>query len=407
MRTLLVSLLALALPASADFSPSQWEWRRPLVVAQPGQVHSVVLDRTVYAASLPSLGDLRVVRGGAEIPYVLETSSRSIDERELRTETLDRSVGAEGLSLTLALPRAERHSRLHITTALRDFRIPVRIETSEDGRRWAAARQDGYIFDFSEGESGASSLTIDYPISTRRYLRATFFGWRRLDAVSSARLTYTEERPAVWQTVAWAVPARAEEGKATLLTFDLGTGVPHSRLRIETGDAAFQRACQIQTSANGKDWAYAGPCVLYRFPNEPPPALEFPERHDRYLRLRILNGDDRPIQVSRAEFDTLERRVRFVPDAAGEYALAYGNPKAQSPSYDLAAVLARRAPAPDTPLAAGAPRRNPGYQPPLKPWSERHPEILRITLAVAVLIMGVVTVRFLRKVVRAQAKQDS
>jgi hypothetical protein len=404
MRTILVSLLSVTSLVRADLNPSQWEWRRPLAVTEANQVHSVTLDRAVYANSLPGLGDLRVVRGGSEIPYVLDTASRSVDERELRPEILDRSVAREGLMLTLALPRAERHNRLRITTALKGFRIPVRIETSEDGRRWAAAREDGYIFDFSEGESGASSLMVEYPVSTRRYLRATFFGWTGLDAVSSAWLTYCQERPAVWQTLAAAVPSRSEDGKATLLTFDLGAAVPHSRLRIESSDAAFQRACQILTSANGKDWAYVSAGVVYRFPDEAPAALEFPERHDRYLRLRILNGDDRPIQVSRAEFQTLLRRVRFLADSTGEYALLCGNPKANAPSYDLSVILSRRAPAPDVALAAGAARRNPGYKPPEKPWSERHPELLWTTLAIAVLSMGYVTVRFLQKVIQAQPK---
>jgi len=53
-----------------------------------------------------------------------------------------------------------------------------------------------------------------------------------------------------------------------------------------------------------------------------------------------------------------------------------------------------------SPLAA-----NPGYRPPparVLPWSERHPQLLYATLAVAVLVMGYVTVRFLMKVTRAQ-----
>lgn len=401
MRTTLISLLALAALLRADFNPSQWERLRPLAVREARQVNSVVIDRAVYAASLPSLDDLRIIQDGREVPYTLETSSRSANERDLRPQILDRAVGPEGLSLTLELPAgAGRHNRLGVVTALKDFRIPVRIETSEDGRRWATARQDGYLFDFS----GFSSLSLGYPVSTRRYLRATFFGWMRADAVTSARLTYSEERPAIWQTVAAAVPTRSEDGANTVLTFDLGAKVPHSRLLITSNDAAFQRTCQIQTSANGKDWAYAGQGVLYRFEGEAPPALEFPERHNRYLRLRIFNGDNRPVQVSQAEFQALQRRVRFLPETAGEYALYYGNPKAHQPVYDLSAILARRAPAPDVALAPGPEQRNPAYQPPQKPWSERRPELLWITLAIAVLAMGYISVRFLLKVVQTQPK---
>ena len=406
MRRAVLSLLCLAGLLRADFNPSRWQYRRPLIVEQPYQVHAVVIDRTVYAASLPGLDDLRVARGSEEIPYVLETSAGSLEERELRPEILDRSAGRDGLQLTLDLAGAAKHNRLRVTTALKNFRIRVRIETSEDRRRWAIARDDGYIFDFSQGDRNVSVLTVEYPVSTRRYVRATFFGWTRTDAAASAWLTHYQERPAVWQTVATAAPARFEDRNTTVLTFDLGVSAPHSRMHGQTGAAAVQRACAILSSDNAKDWEFVSQDVFYRFPDEPAPALNFPERHERYLRLRILNGDDRPLQVGSADFQTLERRARFLPTAAGEYALYYGNPKARAPRYDLAAILARSVPAtaPEATIAAGPEQRNPAYRPPQapeKPWSERHPEILWVTLAAAVLGMGYVTVRFLLKVAKA------
>ena len=53
-----------------------------------------------------------------------------------------------------------------------------------------------------------------------------------------------------------------------------------------------------------------------------------------------------------------------------------------------------------------APAANPGYRPPpppVKPWSERYPQLLYGTLAVAILVMGYVTVRFLLKVKNASS----
>ncbi len=400
MRKSALSLLGLALLARADFSPARWPLLRALAIGQGQVVHALTLDRTIYAAARADLADLRLVRNGYEVPYVLETLTGSVEQSELRPEILDRSVvpGA-GLELMLDVGTAARHNRLRIATAEANFRIQVRIETSADGRSWAVARDDGYLFDFSQGGRSVSVLTVDYALSTRRYLRATFFGWMRTGAVKDAWLSYYRERPSVWQTLARITPARSEEERSSLLVLDLGVAnLPHSRLRAETGGPPFHRACDIETSANGKDWRYVAGGVLYRYPNEETSILEFPEQHERYLRLRIFNGDDRPVPVGSVVVEAVERRLKFLPDAVGEYALYYGNPQAKPPAYDLAAILSQRAPTPETLLAAGPEQPNPAWQPPpppRKPWSERHPELLYGTLAAAVLGMGYITVRFL------------
>jgi hypothetical protein len=392
--------------ARADFDPAHWQFLRTATVAQAEQVSILPLDRPVYEGARPDLADLRLVRDGREVPYVLETLAGAVEKTELRAEILDRSVvPAAGLELTLDLGREARHNRLRIATGQTNFWVKVRIETSADGRRWALARPDGHAFDFTQGGRSISVLRVDYPLSTRRFVRATFFGWMKTDAVTGAWLTNYQERAAVWQTVALARPARVEEREASLVVFDLGAErLPHSQLQIETGAALFHRACEIDSSPDRKEWRTIGSGVLYRFPDEESLTLNFPEQWDRYLRLRIFNGDDRPVPIERAVFETIGRRVKFLPAAAGEYALYYGNPKAEAPSYDLGAILARRTQGAEIVLAAGAERRNGAYRPPQKPWSDRYPAVLYSVLAAAIVSMGYVAVRFLGALGRAAGR---
>jgi hypothetical protein len=404
MTKTILSLLCFCALLRADFKPERWKSFRT-AAAVPG-VCVLALDRTVYANARPDLADLRVVRGGREVPYVIETRTGSSEDTELRPETLDQSVvPREGLQLTLDLGRTARHNRLRIATAERNFRIKVRIETSADGRRWALARADGYVFDFTQGGRSINVLAVDYPLSTRRFVRATFFGWMRTDAVTGAWIADHEERAAAWQTIAVARPARREDRGTSLVVLDLGeAGLPHSRMRIATDAPLFHRACEIESSSDRKEWRYIGSGVVYRLPDEESTILSFPEQWDRYARLRIFNGDDRPLPVQQVIFEALERRVKFLADAAGEYALYYGNPDAKAPVYDLGAVLAHGKPMPEISLAAGPERPNPAYRPPtppVKPWTDRYPALLYTVLAVAVLGMGYVTVRFLLNVKRA------
>jgi hypothetical protein len=123
------------------------------------------------------------------------------------------------------------------------------------------------------------------------------------------------------------------------------------------------------------------------------------------LRLRIFNGDDKPIPVKSVVIEATVRLLKFaLASGAAPFYLFTGNPDAKAPSYDFAAILAREAPQPEVRAALLAPAANPGYlppPPPVKPWSERYPQLLYGTLAVAILVMGYVTVRFLLKVKNA------
>ena len=102
--------------------------------------------------------------------------------------------------------------------------------------------------------------------------------------------------------------------------------------------------------------------------------------------------------------ETTVRLLKFRLAGNGTIRLFTGNPDAKPPAYDFAAVIAREAPQPEVHAVLQAPLSNPGYRPPpppVKPWSERYPQVLYGTLVIAILIMGYVTIRFLLKVKHA------
>ncbi len=122
--------------------------------------------------------------------------------------------------------------------------------------------------------------------------------------------------------------------------------------------------------------------------------IELPESHDRYLRLRIYNRDDQPLAVETATLSVVRSHLKFKPVAGRSYWLYYGNADAHAPSYDLREQMAREGPLPEATISAGPEESSPSYREkpvPAKPWSEQHQCILYITVALAVVSMGVVT----------------
>lgn len=403
----LPSLLLLAVPAMQALDTARWKVQSAIQVPQDsGGIAAVKLTREVYVQSRTDLGDLRVARGGEEIPYLIDARRGAGEFREIAPPVINQSVApGRGLQLTLDLGSHFKHSRIRLSTGETNFKQKVRIETGEDGRSWSIARQDGYIFDFSQGDRHMALLTVDYPASTMRYVRVTVYGWMKTDAVRQAWAAYRTETPAERDVMDSVVPERSEdpETKSTLLLMDLKqAGVPYDRVRLESESAHYYRGADLETSKDGKDWHFAATGAIYQTASEPSIGLTFGERHERYLRLRIFNGDDKPIPVKRVVIEATVRLLKFsLAAGAGPYYLLAGNPDAKAPSYDLPAVLAREAPKPEVLATLLTPADNPAYRPPpppVRPWSERYPQLLYGTLAVAILAMGYVTVRFLLKV---------
>ncbi len=396
--------LLVALPALAALDVAPWQYRRPVLEVPPGRIAGVRLDRSVYLHSQHSLADLRVVRNGEQVPYVLETMRGAAEYNEREAASFNQAaIPGAGVEVTLDLAGHPRHNRVRLATKEENFRQQVRIETSDDARRWSIARREGYIFDFTHDGRKIADLAVDYPVSTRRYIRITVLGWKDASAVTGAWVSYRSERQAERDVLAALVPQTAEDAKAgaTLLTLDAGAeGLPYDRVRIETAAPRFHRAVEIESSEDGRDWTYRASGVISRIGSDESLSVDVLVYYQRYLRLRIFHHDDQPIGVSKVYLEALARRVRFESNAAGDVWLYYGNPEAKAPVYDLPVVLASQAPATEAAAALGPEQANPIYRPPpppRKPWSERHPVILYVTLAVAVLGLGGASLLMLRK----------
>jgi hypothetical protein len=370
----------------------------------PGDGLSVVkLDRDVYIGSSNAIADLVVIRDGQEVPFLLSAPEPDQEEKQGVERLLNEAVvPGEGLQFTIHLKRSAEHNSILLHTDEQNFRHRVRIETSQDGVRWAIARNDGAIFNFSQDGREFSSTIVQYPVSTRPFLRVTIFGWTKMGAVTAAIVEHKEAQPAVYEVFSTLVPQIWEDSatKSTVATVDQGvTGLPVTRIRLETSSPQFQRAVAIETSDDGQQWQYLGQDVIARLPGpefrEESLELHAPGAH-RYLRLRIYNRDDQPIQIGHLSLDGLVREIKFLAPAEGSYWLYYGNPAARLPEYDLRAVLARRS-FHETSWTLGAAGANPAYHPPpppRKPWSEQHPAILYTVLGGAVLALGIATLRF-------------
>jgi hypothetical protein len=107
----------------------------------------------------------------------------------------------------------------------------------------------------------------------------------------------------------------------------------------------------------------------------------------------IDNRDDAPIEISSVRVEMVERSLCFDAAGSGAYTLYYGDPALAAPRYDYAALFAHQSNA--LKANVGPERANPDYQdrPDSRPFSERHPVLLWVALAIVILLLAAIALR--------------
>jgi uncharacterized protein DUF3999 len=195
------------------------------------------------------------------------------------------------------------------------------------------------------------------------------------------------------------VPSISQETNThtTLVIADAGfQGLPHDRVQLVIDAGQFYRSVKVESSRDSRKWRPIGEGFIFRTEDMGAYTVSFAEQWDRYLRIRIINGDNPPLTVRQVILSANRRLVEFPAEAIGQYRLYYGSPGARLPSYDFAQT--RPVHVQPVMVTLSAEENNPAYRENQRPWTDQRPEVLYAVLAAAIVGMGFIAVRFLLKV---------
>jgi hypothetical protein len=393
-------LLFSTLLLMADFELTHWRFFKPIQL--PGVTSkalvSVAIDNDVISHSAYLESEARLVDAeDSEVPFNLVADSDEVlEQNQLNVTVLNKSV-LEGkyqqFLCDLGTP-GRITNRLMLETSSHNFVRRADVEGSEDRRKWFSLARGLHIFDWSEGRR----LKIEFPDSTYRFLRVILW----LDGgvpltIEGAAVARHEKRSGELEPVPVALHSKQLQTpqKYTEWLFDFGHGRPLvNRCIFDVANQNFRRRVELAVSDDMTGWQPGPTLEVFRIRSgefkDEFTTLETNALNHRYLRIRVMNGDDRPLQVNAITFRRFVHRVVFEFDPQKSYRLFYGNPSAQRPSYDLTAV---ESVSPTVSLVKGSlavQQDNPSYLDPRErlPWSERHPHILWGVLIIVALLLG-------------------
>jgi len=406
-----VALVALsaacAAPGWAHLPEGEWRTARPIALPARRESSLVYLPLDAEAlAGVRSLSEYRVVEDGrVEAPYQMVLEEGRTETRPVRAEIISKgaSTSAQTMEVLLDLGDESRlANRLGLKLSGDNFRAKVLLEgLTEPGR--AGMRLGEELVYRHEGRFEQDQVVI--PPHDQRYLRLT------VSTLQGKLPTLTGVAAAAEVTVARrlervpATMARREDraARATLVDLDLPRLTwDLAEARFEIPQSAFDRPVSVFSSRSAQarppeeeyGWALSG--KLRRVRDDQAVTLPLAVEAARHLRIRIENGDDRPLPISAVELWRTRRGLVFRAEPGRSYDLWYGRPGAPAPVYDIARLPLTTTPD-RLPLASLGPARTmPLRPPPPAPWSERHPVVFWAVLALVILLMAWVILRALR-----------
>jgi len=384
----------------AGGSISYFQYQRPVQLSGTGQ-HYISVDEVVWKHARPDLGDLRLYAGQTEIPYALVTERGSQQRQRTQVQVLQQSTVAGKTQFLIDMSAVAEYDHVNLELATKNFVAHARVEGGDNlhGKQWASLG-DSIIYDLSKENLGGNSM-LRLPRATYKYLRVNVDGPVKPRDVLGANSEMAEDQPALWRDVSSA-PKQEQDGKDTVLTFDVAENVPVERVifAVDATQPNFQRRIDIQNERGG--WISSGEISRIHMVrggqkvDSEDQDVAFSSSGQKTIKIVIHNADDPPLKLTGARLQQLERRVYFDASAQGQPTLYYGDEKLEQPVYDYAKLFLRdKIP---VPAQLGPEVSNTAYtgRPDDRPWSERHPLVLWIAIIAAVLTLGGVALRSMR-----------
>jgi len=370
------------------------ELRYTRAVEGAGADHvAVEPDGAMFAHARPGFADLRVVDArGEQVPW----RRLPADEPVFDEPVLVLNSGRQGRVAVALLDLGRRRvirDRVVLDVPNRDFvGRAVVLGAFRPGGPFTRLGATG-IYDVG-GARRARSTTAVFAPTIYRYLLVRATG---VSGITGATVAKGPEAPYRVDRRPKNVATR-QAGRQTVITLDFGfRNIPVDELRISARSPRYDRSVSIEIANDraGRRWLQASGGRISRFEGSVPSPLPVGARL-RFLRVKIDNGDDPPL--AGVDVRVLSRSHAIVLEGghAAPYTVYYGAPGARAPNYEFARIPlpARRA----TVGGSFTPERaNPEFEPPERPFGERHGWIVSAALAGAAAAVAVAGFLAMRK----------
>lgn len=385
-----------------------WEFRSEVIAPEPIKtVAAVPLAQEVYDASNVGQTDLRLVDEQDEVyPYLIKNQFELLKRQGKSAKVLlAQTTPNETVMVADVGEHPNTYKEIELTPKDENFVRRIILEGSDDQVNWNIIRKDILVYSFSSVESWryierytheiysgystswhrCNNMSFRFPEQKYRYLKVTIPHGQDKEPVElkGMEVFSVNEVSAIEMNYDGKISSQKvdEESKSQEIIVDLSyKNLPIYQIDIITSQKNYMRNIEVHVSNDGKEWTSAGSHAINSISLDDISSgnhvVKLHNVEGRYLKLTILNGDNKPLDITSIQVTGLQNYLVFLPEKGKKYFLAYGNPKAKQVSYDLGQVLQNTL-LPQTDKASlGQKKRAPYYEPQKGPWTEDKPYLL-------------------------------
>jgi hypothetical protein len=349
LRVLLgLMLLACSHVASAQ----QYDWQAPMATPTQAGYQRIQLSPEITGRLQPDLSDLRLYNSREqEIPYVLQTEQpvqykRLFKSYDIISYTHQQRCCSE---LLIANPEKRKLNNISLLIGNADVRKEVKLSGSDNREDWYVLKERDMLYAINNRESTAEVKLLDFPLSDYRYFRL------QLNDSTSAPLnilqagyydTYTEAGKYTAIPVQQITRIDSASAKSTYIRLQFAQPVYPEQLAFTVSSPQlYYRQAHVQLPASGptqqrrskrrKQREQQQRLIPFVLSSNAPAILDLPREKVQELTIIIQNGDNQPLEISAIKPLQLNRYLVAELFPEETYTLQFGDPKANSPSYDL------------------------------------------------------------------------
>lgn len=415
MRLASLSVLALLLhtAGAADgprADPVHLRYQRAIESAPAGNV-CTVLDADVFAhAEGRAASDLRVYTSrGVETPFELTESSPAVAPTE-PAQILNAGVSGDAVVFDLRMP-PRTYSEVDLDLDARNFVAVAEVSADRANEQVQLGTFTLFALE-SQHLSRSTTMPLQEAVWPVLHVKLHFHdvqGKTMLlpaSVVRGADVPPSREAQTVYTTVA-STTAITQKNRASVAVLHVPARVPVERASVVL-DPAFSGNFVRTLSVDAHDGEAESPDHVEgeitrtnlkpaNLAGAPPIRVEHlgvdavlaANLHDAAdVAVSIANGDDQPLPIRAIELAMRQRKVCFHAGEGQSYTLRYGDAALSAPQYDFARLFDVSSPTRTATL--GSEQANPQWTPraDVRPFTERHPQMVWIALFGVVAILG-------------------
>jgi hypothetical protein len=375
---------------------------RDVQVSQPDRQNYLAVDEEIWTHARPDLADLRLYDGQAQVQYALSEQYGGVSTEQQEAKILNLGSIAGHTEFDIEVGAITQYDRVKLRLDAKDFIVTASVAGANAlGQGPTTELGSSTLYDFTREALGSNSK-LKLPPSSFRYLHVKLSPGIRPQQVKAATVSNLHEKRAGWTNVG-SCASPEQKPRCTVITCDHPGKAPLNRIlfQVVSAQVNFRRAVNI-ADAKGLQ---VGSGDISRVRIDRAGMLVISEdlavsvfaKPTGSLTITVDNGDNPPLQLTRVQPLSVERRVYFDPQGKTKLKLYYGDEKLSAPVYDYAKFFHLDESAAPVSLGPGAHNHAYTGRPDERPWSDRHPAVLWAAMLLVLAVLAAVAIRGLKQ----------